>query len=394
MPVANFELMIVAGEASGDELGADLVCNLKIVAPETKFFGTPGPKMRATGVESVFDSDDWSVVGVAAVARAVPKFLRLKKELRSLAAKRKPHAVVLIDFPEFNLKLAKDLKADGHRVIYYVSPQVWAWRQYRFKTIRDSVDLLLSILPFERSWYLEKGISNVEYVGNPVALRTRSLMPRSEFCSKHHLKENPEIVALLPGSRRREIDRHLDTMLEAAFVVRNARPDTQFVIAIAHERDRKVCEDKIESFNSRNSSNLATTIISNDTLNALNAADAAAISSGTATLEAGVIGTPMTVVYRIPKLDAAVFKRFVNVPHFALINLVAKKRIVHELIQNDFTSENLSAELLRLLEPATNKKVKKDLLDATKELRNGVTRDAAQVILEFLQGNLLNDLKS
>ena len=164
---------MIAGEASGDRLGAQLVREILARRDGTTFFGTPGQEMRAAGVESIFDSDSWSIVGIVAVAKAVPRFLKIRSALRREAKKRKPSVVVLIDFPEFNLKLARLLKKDGHMVIYYVSPQVWAWREYRFKTIRDSVDILLSILPFEAEWYTRKGVHHVEYVGSPVVGRTR-----------------------------------------------------------------------------------------------------------------------------------------------------------------------------------------------------------------------------
>ena len=379
--------MIVVGEASGDELGAELVRDLRHVAPEIHIFGASGPKMRTEGVETILESDSWSVVGVAAVAGAIPKFLRIKNRLRKIAFARKPEAVLLIDFPEFNLKLAKKLKADGHRVIYYVSPQVWAWRQYRYKTIRDSVDLLLSILPFEKSWYTNKQVEHVEFVGNPVALRTRNLISRSEFCEKYGLSASNEIIAILPGSRRKEIERHLETMLDAATDVKKSRPNSQFVIAASNDDNRKPCQSKVEDFESGRSEKLKPFVVSDDTLNLLNAADVAAVSSGTATLEAGVIGTPMVVVYRVPQFDAAIFRPFIDVPHFALINLISQKRLVTELVQNDFTSQNLSNELIRLLDPLTNQEMRKELLAVTKEFRNARTKTAAEAIVDFLDQN-------
>lgn len=203
-----------------------------------------------------------------------------------------------------------------------------------------------------------------------------------------------KIIALLPGSRQKEINRHLDTMLEAANSVRHRYPKSQIVIATANEKNAQLCERIIEAFNSKRSLKLAPKIVSNNTLNVLNAADVAAISSGTATLEAGVIGTPMAVVYKIPKLDAAVFRPFVNVPHFALINLVANKRVVPELIQSDFTSKNLANELVRLLEPATNETIRKELVDATRQLRDGAANSAAKSIVDFIRRDLSDNSES
>ena len=394
MRKTNSEIMIVVGEASGDQLGTALAHGLNELAPEVHLFGAAGPKMRAAGVEATFNSDEWSVVGVAAVGKSVPKFLKIKRDLRQLAATRKPAAVVLVDFPEFNLKLAKELKSDGHRVIYYVSPQVWAWRQYRYKTIRDHVDLLLSILPFEKDWYRNKGVDHVEYVGNPIAERIRPTVDRIAFCESYGLEPNATIVALLPGSRKKEIDRHLQTLLAAAALMGRSNRDAQFVIAASDETNSAISHSIVREFNASADEKLSPIIVSGETVNVLNAAEVAAVSSGTATLEAGIIGTPMAVFYRIPRFDAMLFRPFVDVEHFALINLIAGKRIVSELMQGDFTAENVAAELVRILDPDTNAIVRSQLSEATRELREGDHPSAAEAIVKFLNYRSANDLES
>ena len=386
--------MIIAGEASGDELGAEFVRGIREIAPQIQLFGTPGPRMRNEGVEPVFKSDEWSVVGVAAVAKAIPDFLKIKRQLLKIADERKPEAVVLIDFPEFNLKLAKALKVRGHRVIYYVSPQIWAWRQYRYKTIRDDVDLLLSILPFEKEWYLKKEVEHVEFVGNPISRRTDPTMDRKSFCEQYQLDKNSEIIALLPGSRKKEIVRHLPTLLEAAVLVSGLRSSVQSLIAAPNEKIQKISEPIIREYKRRTKEKIEFKLITDDTINALNAADAAAVSSGTATLEAGLVGTPMTVIYKIPAFDAMLFKPFVDVPHFALINLVAGRQIVSELVQKNFTAEKVSAELIRLLDRSTNAEIRRELAEATRELRENVSKPAAEVVVDFLKGRSTNDLES
>jgi lipid-A-disaccharide synthase len=372
--------MLIAGEASGDRLGAVLVREIAARRSDFSFFGTPGSEMRTAGVESLFNSDDWSIVGVGAVAKAIPRFLKIRSELRRAARERRPAAVVLIDFPEFNLKFAGQLKRDGHTVIYYVSPQVWAWRQYRSRTIRESVDLLLSILPFEKQWYAERGIGNVEYVGSPVVGRTASTRSRDEFIKDHALDANRRLIALLPGSRIKEIRRHLRTMVEAAGLVDVDRGSVQFAVAAANDdagREIKtiLSESELPSL----------TVVVGETIDLLNASDAAAISSGTATLEAGIIGTPMTVVYKIPKLDYQLFRPLVDVPHFALINLIAGRKVAKELIQDKFTARTLATELNRLIDPKVNQSIRAELSEISRALDSeNPSGRAAETILKLI----------
>ena len=379
--------MIVAGEASGDRLGADLVKAIVSKTPGASFFGAAGPAMRSAGVESVYDSNEWSVVGVGAVMRSIPRFLKIMSELRDVAKKRKPAAVILIDFPEFNLNLAKKLKKEGHRVIYYVSPQVWAWRKYRVRTMQKSVDLILSILPFEKEWYAGNGVEHVKFVGNPVAERTKPTKSKESFLNEYGLDPKMELVALLPGSRRKEIERHLPVMLKAADLLTQFNGSVQFAVAAANSIARELIEKQIGKSSS-------VSVIDGDTVNLLSASDAAAISSGTATLEAGILGTPMVVVYRLPKLDYLLFRPFVKVPHVALINLIAGRRIVEEFIQHELTSENLVAELERLLKPSVNNALRTELRSVAKDLVSlSPPGRAADAVITFLRMPLTNDLQ-
>jgi lipid-A-disaccharide synthase len=379
MPRKDLELMIVAGEASGDRLGAELAEAIRSKSPRSSFFGATGPLMRSAGVESVMESDSWSVVGIGAVLRTVPKFLKILATLSRTANKRRPDAVVLIDFPEFNLKLARRLKRNGHKVIYYVSPQVWAWRKYRSRTIQNSVDLLMSILPFEMEWYKAKGIKHVKFVGNPVASRSTVTLSKEAFCDRHMLDARSPIVALLPGSRRKEIERHLGLMTEAATLLKLDNPAIQFLAAAADSSHARIIENALSSVPEAK-------VIAGETLDLLNAADAAAISSGTATLEAGIIGTPMVVVYKLPKLDYVLFRPFVKVPHIALVNLIAGRRIAPELIQKEFTAERLRDELTHILSPRENARVRMELKAVADLLgRDNSSLRAADAVVEFLE---------
>ena len=380
-------IMIVAGEASGDSHAADLVHEIREIEPKAAFFGSAGPKMRAAGVEAIVEADILSVVGISAVARSVPMFLKVMNKLKEAARQRKPDAVILVDFPEFNLKLARSLKKQGMRVIYYISPQIWAWRKYRIRTIRRWVDLVVSILPFEKHWYASQGIDNVIQVGNPLIGKVGSSASRSDFCAKHGLDPDLPIIALLPGSRSKEIARILPEMLEASSRVAETDPTIQFVIALAPNRsvnEVSSAQKKVVTQGKELTAHL--TCVQGETYDVLNAADAAAVASGTATLEAGILGTPLVVVYKVPKFDYQLFRRFVDVPHIGLINLIAGKRLARELIQDEFTADTLADELRRLLEPKVNIEMREKLRRLTEQLQQGNSGlRASDVVLEFVR---------
>ncbi len=383
LPAKNkYSIMIVAGEASGDAHAARLVRGFREIAPETdfEFFGAAGHLLRDASVEQIVNADDLSIVGLPEIARALPMFWKAFQKLKREAVSRKPDAVILVDFPDFNLKLAKSLKKRGLKIIYYISPQLWAWREYRVKTIKNSVDLLLTILPFEKDWYARRGINHVEYVGNPLTREVHADLSKDEFCAKHNLDAKKPIIALLAGSRHKEIVRILPVLLETAALMSKKNQDLQFVVPLA--RNRKLAE--VEEAGSAKISNL--TIVQNETFDALNASDAAAVTSGTATLETAIIGTPQAIVYKSSPFNYKLLRPLISVEHFGLINLIARERLVKELIQDDFTPANLAGELFNLLEPETNKKMRERLAEVTETLgHGGASKRAAQFILKFLE---------
>src|SRR6266404_2673451 len=237
----QLQFLIVAGEASGDAHAASLVRALRDAAPQTQFefFGSTGIQMRDAGVVPIVKADELAILGLWEVGRALPKFWRAFGELKRATEKRKPVAAILVDWPDFNLRLARWLHRRGIPVIYYISPQLWAWRSYRVHSVQRDVDLLLSILPFEKEWYAARGMTQVEYVGHPLTGEVGARYGREEFCRLNTLDQSRPIIALLPGSRHKELVRILPPMLDAASLISTERPDVQFVVMIAPNRDPK-----------------------------------------------------------------------------------------------------------------------------------------------------------
>ena len=382
----SLSLMIVAGEPSGDAHAAALVSALQQEALNTnfEFFGSTGALMRAAGVESIVRADDLAIIGLLEIAGAFPKFWRAFKALKRAAIERHPQAVILVDWPDFNLHLARALHRRGLKIIYYISPQLWAWRSYRVRNMRRDVDLLLTILPFEPEWYRERNVTHVEFVGHPLVGGVRPRYDRAEFCQRNELDPSKPIIALLPGSRRKELERILPPMLDAAAVIHASRPDVQFVLVIAPNRSLQEAEPLMAAARDRNPTLNATAsrVIHHETREALVAADAAAVASGTATLEAALVGTPLVIVYKESAFNWHTLGRLINTEHFGLINLIAGERIVPELLQHDFTGERLAVELIALLDEERNKNVRRRLREATARLGEGnASRRAAQAIL-------------
>jgi len=386
-------LMIVAGEASGDTLAASLVHALREqdANRDFEFFGATGEKMRAAGVEEIVRTDHLSITGIAGIGRALPVFWRAFQTLKRIALARRPEAVILVDWPDFNLRLARALHRRGLKVIYYVSPQLWAWRAHRIRNMRRDVDLLLAILPFESAWYNARGLSHVRFVGHPLVGTVGTQTTRAEFCQRHNLTPEHPIIALLPGSRRKELTRNLPLMLDAAQLILRTHPNAQFTLALAPNRSH---EEAAELLAANPSTSIADTtqlierlrIIEGETYDALAAADAAAVTSGTATLEAALIGTPLAVVYKESALNWHTLGRLISTEHFGLVNLIAGERIATELMQSDFTGEALARELMELLDAERNHHARTQLREAVARLgTGGASERAADAVIRALR---------
>jgi lipid-A-disaccharide synthase len=386
----DLRLMIVAGEPSGDAHAAALVRALREEAPEVEFefFGATGALMREAGVETVVRSDELAILGLAEIAQALPKFWRAYQTLKQAALERRPDVVILVDWPDFNLRLARALHRRGTRVIYYISPQLWAWRSHRVRNIRRDVDLLLAILPFEPAWYKARGVEHVEFIGHPLTGEVNPRYGREEFCRRNNLDPAQPIIALLPGSRRKELERILPPMLDAAKLISTEEPETQFVVTLAANRSREEANSIIEAtaarHNSHGVSNLFITQF--ETREALAAADAAAVCSGTATLEAALIDTPFVIVYKESFINWHTLGRLISAEHYGLINLIAEERLVTELMQNDLTGERLAEELKTLLNRERNEAARARLKAAAARLgTGGASHRAARAILKALR---------
>jgi lipid-A-disaccharide synthase len=385
MPPSNsLKFLIVAGEASGDAHAASLVRALHDAAPQIdfEFFGSTGGQMRDAGVESIVKADELAILGLWEIGRALPKFWNAFGELKRAAAEKKPDAAILVDWPDFNLRLARSLHRRGIPIIYYISPQLWAWRSYRARSIRRDVDLLLSILPFEKDWYARHGITNVEYVGHPLTGEVRARYDRAEFCRLNDLDQARPIVALLPGSRHKELVRILPPMLDAVAEVRRVRADVQFVIVVAPNRSieevKRIAAQRLNDTNSLR-------IIHHETREALAAADVAAAASGTVTLEAALLGTPLVIVYKESAVNWHTLGSLITAKHYGLVNLIAGRRLATELMQDDFTGETLAREINSLLDADRNAAMRAELREVMKMIGEpGASGRAANAILSFM----------
>jgi lipid-A-disaccharide synthase len=369
-------LLLSAGEASGDMYAARLATALKARA-DVEIFGMGGPQMRAAGVDIATDYSEVSVVGITEILSHLPSLVRAMRHLVAEAERRKPAFAILTDFPGFHLRLARKLKRHGVRNIYYICPQFWAWRPWRVRVVRRRFAQALCIFPFEEKFYGDAGVP-VKFIGHPLVEAVHASLDRKSFCQRHNLNPEQPVVAVLPGSRKAELRQHLPVLQAAcAQIHREAR--AQFVLAAAPGSDLALLREGWPL-------DLPLCIVEGQTYDALATADAAIVSSGTATIEAALLDVPMVVVYRVTPLTALLAKPLVRTPFFSMVNLIAEKRVVPELIQNDFTPDRVSAEVLRLLrEPGARDALRTGLAQVRARLGSpGAVERAADAILALL----------
>jgi lipid-A-disaccharide synthase len=344
---ATPKFFISAGEASGEYYGTIVLEAIRQLLPRAAFFGLGGRRMEALGFRPIVRSEDVAVMGITEVVRHLPRIYREYRRLRASISAEKPDIAILIDFPDVNLSLARRLKRQNVPVIYFVSPQLWAWKKYRIRSVQRYVDRMLTIFPFEERFYHDHGV-DAEFVGHPLAERDLPTIAREEFARQNSLDPSKTWVGLLPGSRGKEIRLNLTEMVKAATML---GPDVEFVLPLAAtltgpQRDH--IRALLAELLARETGGPKITL-TDDARAVLHLAEASIVASGTATVEAALIGNPFVVVYRISPLSYAVAKRVVDVPHVAMVNLIAGKRIVPELIQGDFTAAAVVSHLRPLL---------------------------------------------
>jgi|CZKF01.1.fsa_nt_gi lipid-A-disaccharide synthase len=345
-------IFISAGEASGEHYGALVIDALKkrlaASGQSAEFFGMGGERMAAAGLDCVVRSEEMAVMGLTEVVRHLPHIWREFRRLKQSIRDRRPSVAILIDFPEIHFRLAKELHRLGIPVLYFVSPQLWAWKKHRIKLVRKYIDRMLVIFPFEEPFYRERGVQ-AEFVGHPLAELPPPSVARAQFAAENGLDPTKSWIGLLPGSRPREIRDHLPTILQAA---RRLAGNFEFIIPLAptlNARQRADVRQLVESYGSGLPEGQITVHLVEDARAALMHARASVVASGTATVEAALAGNPFVVVYRVSALTYAIAKRVVKVPHVAMANLIAGKRVVPELIQSECTPEHILREIELLL---------------------------------------------
>jgi lipid-A-disaccharide synthase len=385
----SVQILISAGEASGEMYGARLMQALRDrlgSKAEVAFFGAGGERMRAAGCDIVVDAKDLAVVGITEIVSHLPRILGLFKKLIRAADERHPDLAIVIDAPAFNWRVARQMRKRGIPVVYYVCPQFWAWRQGRVKLLRKYVNKALVIFPFEEKFYRDRGVDAV-FVGHPLADLAMPEMSREQFAVRYGLKPDKPWIALLPGSRRKEFRMNLPPMMEAA---RQLGEEFQFVLPVASTLDFQWAQNQVHSNRSPDERINTTVSLTSDAIASLYFSRAGIVASGTATVEAAIMGTPFVMVYRVSPLTYALGKSSVKVAHYAMVNLIAEKEVVPELVQADFTGENIVAELRKIIpdgEPRTC--MIRELTDVKARLKRGnggvhPSEAAAAIILEMI----------
>jgi lipid-A-disaccharide synthase len=397
-------ILIVAGEASGDDHAARLVAAIREVAPQAEFFGVGGEALCAQGVRILTPASELAVVGLLEVVSRLPAVWRALAAIGRTLKTARPSLAILVDFPDFNFWVARLAKYYRVPVLYYISPQVWAWRTYRVRTLARLTDRLVVIFPFEADFYRERGLP-VAYVGHPFRETLPPLPDRRIFLTGHGLDPERLTIALLPGSRESEIARHLPTMLQAAALVHRSIPLTQFLLPLASTAPVELVEHMVGRFADSWGEGTETVgaglkpaptastragpplkILPGLAYQALGAAHLAVVASGTATVEAALAGTPTVIVYRLSPLTFQVGRRLIRVEHVGMANLLAGERLFPELIQEDFTPARLAQEVLSLIvDPERLAAIRRGLAQVIRRLGGpGASRRTARVALELI----------
>jgi lipid-A-disaccharide synthase len=376
---APVRILISAGEASGEMYGAQLIEALHRRDPSLEFFGVGGDRMRAAGCDTVVDARDLAVVGISEIVSHLPKIYGLFRKLIAEADRRRPDLVVVIDSPAFNWRVARQMRKRGIPVVYYVCPQFWAWRQGRVRLLRRYVNKALVIFPFEEKFYRDRGV-DATFVGHPLADLSLPSIDRDDYASTYKLDAAKPWITLMPGSRMKEVRMNLSAILDSASKLGSGY---EFLLPVAPTLDRSFLESLMDG--------ARPVRLVSGALPALAQSRAGIIASGTATVEAAMMTTPFVMVYRVSPLTYFLGRPRVKVPHFAMVNLIAGKEVVPELVQHDFTAENVVARLRDILPDGQARDQMIEGLGSVKTLLRGPNQDrlhaaerAAEAVMALL----------
>jgi lipid-A-disaccharide synthase len=369
------ELAIVAGEVSGDIQAGRLIKEIKVISPDLKIWGICGPRMQGEGVEEISDITELAVVGFFEVIKNYGRIRKVFYKILDEIKKRKPNAVVLVDYPGFNLRLAKEIKKIGIPVFYYISPQVWAWGKGRLKQIREYVSKMIVIFPFEKEFYEKENIP-VEFVGNPIIDVIENYKLNEENLKRElDVSSGEKLIGILPGSREKEILRHLPVFLETAKKIKDAK----FVIAAASENTYRLIDAVLGE------EKCSFPVLLGRAYEIMNASDLVLTSSGTATVETACFETPMVVIYKLNWLSYFFIKLAADIKYIAMVNVIAGEKIVSEFVQNDANPSNIAKAAVGILENPV--KIKTELIKIKQKLgEKGAAKRAAEIICKAITG--------
>jgi len=375
------KILIVAGEPSGDLHSSNLITALRKLRPDVEIYGLGGHLMQEAGAKLSHNIADSAIIGFTEVLKKLKFFKKIFKELLDDVDRQRPDAVILVDFPGFNLRLAKALKQRGIPIIYYISPQVWAWGQKRIHSIKHLVDKMIVIFKFEKELY-KKYDFDVDFVGHPLIETVHPSMEPAQAKDKFGISKGSRVIAIMPGSRKAEVKKLLPAMLKAAKIIKQNMPEVQFILPRSNTVDPVLFDSILEA-----ESSLDIKIIDNCFYDCVNICDLALVASGTATLETAILQKPMVVIYKVSFFSWLISKALIKIPYIGLANVVAGEKIVPELIQFDVTPEKISSHALRILQsPEILSSTKQNLSKIKDALGEpGASLAAAKSVLEFLK---------
>lgn len=374
------KILLVAGEVSGDLHGSHLVEAIRSVDPEIEFFGVGGEGLKRVGMELLFPSQSLSVVGITEVFFKLRAILKALQGLKKSIDRERPDLVILIDFPDFNLRLAKIAHRRGIPILYYISPQVWAWRPKRIKLIARLVKKMIVLFPFEVPLYEAVGV-DVEWVGHPLLDIVKPTLSKENAFQQFGLDPNRRTVGLLPGSRIHEIERLLPPLLASAHLLQEEIPDLQFVIPLAPGLPKTLLSPWMKNIS------VPVKVVEGFTYDVMNLSELLIAASGTVTLEGAILGKPMIIIYKVSLPSSWVARALVRLDHIGLVNLVAEKEIAPELLQRDVNPQRISDEALRILrDPILSRKMAESMKEVRQKLGEpGATQRAARTVLSLMK---------